>query len=317
MTVENEQQVTYVNSEEEIIPPKAPEIKTPAEPELPVSKEQEAPTDEPPAEELNEEKDGDKEKSDDDLPLPVPEAGKKQMPEYFKNRLSKEQRKLQQAENELRILQEQLARMQQPPTAAINQNSQPGFTPNNEAPPKRESFANDEDFIDARIEYKKRADNFSQQAQTQQQAMMQAELSFHNKMKDALNVGTESYDDFDDVVKPLFSAGFPGNRAMAEAIVDSPYKHDMLYFLGKYTDKAREIALSHPVQAIKKIAELEVRFKARDKKVVKSKSPEPPEPVKTNSAKNEGDLNTLAENGSQAAFDAALDKYSKSKPNPW
>lgn len=316
MTVENEQPVTYVNSEEEIIPPKVPEAKTPAEPELPVSKEPEEKPDEGEIEAPAETPDEEENPSDEP---PLPEAhnkSKEKLPKWMNNKLSKAERELQQRENELRLTQEKLARFEQ------GQAGQAPVVPHqlnplNEAPPKKENFANEEDFIDARIEYKKRADNFVQQAQTQQQAMMQAELSFHNKMKDALNVGTESYDDFDDIVKPLFSAGFPGNRAMAEAIVDSPYKHDMLYFLGKYTDKAREIALSHPVQAIKKIAELEVRFKARDKQVVKNKSPEPPEPVKTNSAKNKSDLNALAETGSQAAFDAALDKYSKSKPNPW
>jgi hypothetical protein len=275
----------------------APEAEVEApEGEQPEVKEEEAPDDE--------------NKSLDELPLPETNAdNKKELPKYVKNKLEKKDREITAKEAEIAVLREQIQRQGAP-------NQAPVFNPNI-APPKRDDFQNEDDYIDARIEYKQKLEYLKHQTASQQQQAMNAELSFGQKLKEAQDAGSDSYEDFEEVVKPLFSAGFPCNRAMAEAILDSPYKHDIFYFLGKNIDKAREIAQLNPVQAIKKIADIDARFQARKAQAATSKAPAPITSIKTNNASALLDINKVAQTGSQRDFEAMVNKINNQKVNPW
>lgn len=268
--------------------------------------------------------DADEKSSEDTSGEPeLPERNNKRgkLPEWAQNRLEKEQRKAQEARTELENYRAQMAQVQQQTTASTQQNtpSQPqpyyGF---NEPAPRRDQYADEDSYIDARFGYNQRKQQFEQHAVQQQQQAQRSQQAVANKLNDTVNKGAEAYDDFESVTKDImYGDKIPHNPAMTFAVLDSEYGHDMLYFLGKYPEKALEIARSNPIQAVKKISELEVRFKERDKKVVKSKAPSPAAPVRTNNARSDDDIYKIAESGSQTAFERALEKHQSKRVNPW
>lgn len=283
-----------------------PEVETPEqapEPETPDAEKEETESDN---QELDEEN-----KSLEELPLPEENKSKKELPKYAKKKLEKKERELQAKEAEIALLRQQIEQRQQQ-----GHPTQSSFNPNI-APPKREDFQNEDDYIDARFEYKQKLEQIKHQTVSQQQAAINAEMAFTKKLKEAQDAGSENYEDFEEVIQPLFSPGFPGNRAMAEAIVDSPHNHDILYFLGKYPEKAREIALLNPVQAVKRIAEIETRFQARKAQAQTSKAPAPIASIKTNNASPLLDIEKVAKTGSQRDFEAMVNKLNSQKVNPW
>jgi hypothetical protein len=247
----------------------------------------------------------------DDLPLPDPlKENRKDMPKWVEKKLSKRDRDIQIKEQEIALLRQQIAAAQQ------GQSSQPLQA--QVAPPKREDFTNEDDYLDARLDYREKARTQQRQLEHQHQSLYQAEMTFQHKLKNTLDSGSEKYDDFEDVVQPLFSPSFPPNRAMAEAIVDSEHKSDILYFLAKYQEKALEIAKLSPVQAVKKIAEIEARFHARKTQGKTSQAPAPMERIKTNSsAPVKQSIDQLAAKGDQKAFEAELKAMSQQHKPAW
>jgi len=129
----------------------------------------------------------------------------------------------------------------------------------------RENFSNEEDWIaaitDKRLQQREEASRY--QYQQMQHQKQQAE--FVAKINEIKDKGVSKYSDFDDLVEPLFDprGNFPRNEPMAAAIADSEFGDDILYFMGKYPDQARELAKKPPVQAIKAIAILEQRFREK------------------------------------------------------
>lgn len=252
------------------------------------------------------------EKSLEELPLPGDETEtKKSIPKWVEKKLSRKEQELVQKEQELvqaRALLEQ--RQIQAQTIA-----DPEL-------PKRESFNSDAEFIEAVVDHKQNKSIKNAQIAHHQQVMIQTETNFINKIKISLNEGAEKYEDFEEKTKLLFSPGFPTNRAMAEAIVDSEHSKDIFYFLGQYPEEAKKIALLNPVQAVKKIAEIEGRFEARKKKSV-SKAPPPIEGVKTNQVKgstgnNLIDLARIAKDGNQKDFEKAFNEMrNQSQQEAW
>lgn len=248
------------------------------------------------------------EESDGELPLPGDKAAdtKKAIPKWVEKKLSRKEMELQQKEAELaqaRALLEQ----RQIPVQQVAGDAQA---------PKRENFANDSDFFDALIDHKQKRAQEKSQVEIQQRVIAEADQKFRNKWLKAQEEGSEKYEDFEDKVAPLNSHGFPTNRAMAEAIADSPYAADVMMFLGSNLETAKQWALENPVQSVKKIAALEARFEARKKNNV-SKAPAPINGVKTNSVKganinNLMDLDKAARSGSQSGFEKAYQKLVQS-----
>lgn len=261
------------------------------------------------AEQSSEEETVKSEESEGELPLPGDEAAdiKRAIPKWVEKKLSRKEMELQQKEAELaqaRALLEQ----RQAPVQQVAGDAQA---------PKRESFVNDSDFFDAMFDHKQKRAQEKSQIEMQQRVIMEADQKFRNKWLKAQEDGSEKYEDFEDKVAPLNSQGFPTNRAMAEAIADSPYAADVMMFLGSNLETAKQWALENPVQAVKKIAALEARFEARKKNNV-SKAPAPINGVKTNSAKGENinnlmDLDKSARGGSQSGFEKAYQKLIQSE----
>lgn len=213
--------------------------------------------------------DGEGEKSIDDLPLPEEESTskKEKLPKWIEKKLLKKDRELKDAIYEKELLRQKMTAA--PQDTNIN-SSQPAYDPN---APTREQFATEDEFIDARIDYKNRK-NFDEFNQKKQAAdYVESERKFIKKFDDIRESGSKKYEDFDEKTDFLFSPAFPGNRPMSEAIVDSKYKEDIVYFLGMYPEEAEKIARMEPVKAIKKIAEIESRFKASMEKKSTTNAP--------------------------------------------
>lgn len=219
---------------------------------------------------------------DEELPLPDDTIDEKsKLPKWAEKRLSKKDREIAELKYKIDSV-----------TANINT---PIVMPQAEMPPpKREDFQNEEDFIDARIEYKNNINVMKAKAIEDQKNIAYHENNFRQKWSSAFEEGGTKYEDFEDRVAILNDRSFPPNRAMAEAIVDSDYKTDILYFLGTYPDEARKYANLNPIQAVKKIAALEARFAEKGKSKTVSKAPPPPVPIKGNKGMaGEGDPNKM------------------------
>jgi hypothetical protein len=140
--------------------------------------------------------------------------------------------------------------------------------------PRRETFQDDQAYIDAQIEH--RAAVLASQRMAEREQQLEAEKrseSFIEKAEKA----SERYADFQQVV------GNPSlriNEAMAEYISDSDMGADVAYHLGKNPSQAAQIAQLSPIRAAKELARLESELAARPK-AKPSQAPEPITPVGT------------------------------------
>jgi len=208
-------------------------------------------------------KDDSKETDSDDDDLPeAPEEDKATLPKGFVNRLKREKEKRQEAELKFMEAQERLAAMSQNRDSGEIKRPAPASVPGLPPPPSRENYENDFDFVEAVNEYSAYKRNIIHQ----QRIAKENDRIFGQRLQSTLSDGSDVYEDFDNKVKVLFSDEFPSNRAMAEAIVDSDFSKDILYYYGKNPEKAKEIALMNPIKAVKEVAALEARFKARKSK---------------------------------------------------
>jgi hypothetical protein len=211
----------------------------------------------------------------DELHLPEPDIiedenkKKKEPPEWLKKKLERDrvaaERKAQEADT-LRQENERLrAGMQQPNVQQpqVPQNQQTAFDP---YMPQREQYPDDASYFLALSDYRDHRRSVEAQFHQRQAAIKEHEEAFHKNLEGAIESGKSKYKDFAERTDYiLYGEGFPSNRAMAEAIVESSYKDDILYFLGTHVKEAERIARLNPVQAAKEIARIEVRFDSRKK----------------------------------------------------
>jgi hypothetical protein len=216
---------------------------------------------------------GDDDNSEDDggLPLPKPDVAedeskkKKEPPEWLKKKLQREKLAAEAKDVEAAQLREENARLRQGNQPPANQPAapQPNFDPHM---PQREQFNSDGEYFFALGDYRDARRHQEAQFHQRQAAIKKHEEAFHNNLKDAVETGRNKYKDFEEKTDYiLYGDGFPSNRAMAEAIVESEYKDDILYYLGTHVKEAERIASLNPVSAAKEIAKIEVRLDSRKK----------------------------------------------------
>lgn len=298
--LQNSENIQPVDDKSSEIPAPEPE----KEPELPIAAEDKSET----IENVGE--------KDDELPLPDDNSQKKkEIPEWLKKRIDKEKRAaaMLAAENE-KLKKALTVGIPQP---LIADNMSPQNVPGLEAP-NRADFNSEHEYIAAVVRHENTIAAHRMNTERQAKAMVEAEMEFQGKIKETMSKGAEKYDDFDDKTSVLFSDAFPPNRAMAEAIVDSDFKDDILYFLGTYPDEAVRIAKMNPVQAVKKIAEIEGRFQARAKSKKTTTAPAPINPINTNTSKSAAaatmqDLQRLAETDDQRGFEDMVKKLAQKR----
>lgn len=222
--------------------------------------------------------------SHDEESLPEPDLEqedgkkKKEMPEWVRKRLDKERREADSLRAEL-----ERYKASQAPLDQSLQNDIPL-----DSLPNRDDFDSEAEFVLAVTSKANEIQSAKIEAARQQQAFIQKENEFRSKLTETIDKGRSKYSNFDEVVEPvLFGKDMPSNRAMAEAILSSDYKDDILMYLGQRFENAKSIALMNPVLAIKEIAKIESRFE-KSKKANITKAPKPLSPI--NAAKgNVGD----------------------------
>lgn len=248
----------------------------------------------------------------DELPLPGDETGdkKKEIPKWAEKRITKKEKEaaLLRAENEkLR--------------AAIQTGSIPGMPPipatEQVEAPQRDNYATEHEYISAVVRHENNVAAQKFQMERQQANLMAAEVEFQKNLKATVDKGADKYDDFEEKTAFLFTKEFPPNRAMAEAIVNSDFKDDILYFLGTYQDEALKIAQMNGVAAVRAITKLETRFESRGK-TKSSGAPRPIDPVgggrsKTNAVNNMQDLARIAATDDQRGFEDAVKKLASQR----
>lgn len=219
--------------------------------------------------ESNEQPHEPEESKEDELEIPEPDISeeevkkKKEMPAWMKKKLERERHKEEAIKAEAERLREENARLKSGYAQPIQQQ-----TNNYPDPyiPQREQFAHESDYFMALADHREAIKSQQYQAQEHQRIMKQHEEEFKKNLSEAIDSGKSKYKDFEDRTDYiLYGEGFPSNRAMAEAIVESSYKDDILYFLGTHVKEAERIANLNPISAAKEIAKIEVRLEAKKK----------------------------------------------------
>lgn len=220
-----------------------------------------------------------KDSGEDELELPEPDISdeeikkKKEMPEWMKKKLEREKRKEQEILAEAERLKQENERLKLGHSSADIPATLDPFLP------KREQYKSDEEYFFALADYRDTVRHQTSEFTRRQQAIKEAETNFKNKLQETLEDGNSKYKDFAERTDYiLYGEKFPNNRAMAEAIVESDYKSDILYFLGTHVKEAERIASMNPIQAVKEIARIESRFAERKKSNI-TKAPRILEPL--------------------------------------
>jgi hypothetical protein len=141
-----------------------------------------------------------------------------------------------------------------------------------ETAPQRESFGDDDAYLEAQVEHlaeKKAAEKMEQRDRmTKQEASQDAFLEKSEKAQ-------AKYADFQEVVSnPTLSI----NEGMAEFISDSDSGPDIAYFLGKNPSKAAEIASLSPIKAARELTRIEAELSIKPQPKTSS-APAPINPV--------------------------------------
>lgn len=133
--------------------------------------------------------------------------------------------------------------------------------------PIRENFENDEDFIDARLDFRM-AKNAAERIRQEEQAHVAKSNEIRGeRLSKAVEKGQDKYHDFDDVVSHLGNKGVLTNKTLVDGVLDSDYSADVFYILGKYPHLREQLNGMEPIKAIKELAKLEQRFE----QVIKAK----------------------------------------------
>lgn len=159
-----------------------------------------------------------------------------------------EREKRQAAERRVQELMEQLQGKQQPTaTPAPSAPAQDASDPK----PTRADFASEDEWLDARDEWRDR----QKDRETQQQAKQKAEADFQAKTVDALTQAAQMPGFDMDLFKST-----PISPVTAEAIVDSDVAGKLIHHLVTNPEDARRIAALSPARQIKEIARIEDRL---------------------------------------------------------
>jgi len=116
----------------------------------------------------------------------------------------------------------------------------------------------------------------------QQQQAQQAQMAEAQKLQTAMSKGQEKYPDFvSAVTDPNLPPLREVNPAAFQAVMDSDAGVDVAYYLAKNPSEVYALASMTPVQAIKRVAQIEAQL--NNKPVTSRQPPKPPSRVSGNS----------------------------------
>lgn len=227
--------------------------------------------------EVNEVDEINEDTSVDDLPLPGDEKAdtkKSELPKWAEKRIAKKDREIQQKEAALAQQMLENERLKQMTSNLSVENNL-----SKESAPDRANFDSDHDYIAAVVHHENKKLYAKLTQEQQNNARLEKETAFKKGWLKSEEEGLKKFGDFDEKLEVLNSPYFPPNRPMAEAILHSPHKIEIQYFLGSYPEHAAKIAKMPAVQAIKEIAKLEFRLNEKKNRIV-PKSAKIIEPIK-------------------------------------
>ena len=146
-------------------------------------------------------------------------------------------------------------------------------------PPKIEDFQTLDAFLEARDEYREKAKAAkSGQGNQPDERYMQAVQAARD---DLMSVGSEKYEDFEEVVTGDNVKITPAMRDAVFALDDQEVQAEVTYFLGKNPKEAARIAKLPPVRQIAEIGKLEAKITSQPTPTKRpSSAPDPISPVK-------------------------------------
>jgi hypothetical protein len=159
-------------------------------------------------------------------------------------------------------------------------------------PPKRENFTSDEEYLDAKVDFRLKqvipeVEN-TIRANTQKSA---AEVTFQQREAEI----RKDKPDYDEVIAEASDVRIP--PIAAEAIMTSEYGPDLRYYLANNPDKAARLNTMSPVSVAREIgimeAEIRTALKASPAPVRPSGAPAPIRPPVANGGRVETDLDKM------------------------
>ncbi|MGL4640780.1 MAG: hypothetical protein ACRCVX_13735 [Shewanella sp.] len=155
-------------------------------------------------------------------------------------------------------------------------------------PPRREQFQDDSDFLMAAAQFNGAGAGISAQREVSQ---VQADHARQNYQQQAVeianeivNSGTEKYPDMAQRVNNPNLPSLPVHQPAAfEAIITSNIADDLVYHIASNPNLAKELVDMSPVQAVRKITQLEGEIKSKQARLSKA-----PPPVNTIGSSNSG-----------------------------
>ncbi len=172
------------------------------------------------------------------------------------------------------MVQKRLLKEERKNTRRLQEQRDAEIQQSNLVEPRRTSFDNDDEFVQAQIEHLaevKAAEKLEQRQRATEIA--QRTESFFEKAEKVV----DRYPDFQTVVS---NPDLRINENMVEFIADSSLGAEVAYYLGKNPDKAAHIANLSPIKAARELTSIETELNAKPKPTP-SKAPEPINPIGT------------------------------------
>lgn len=165
--------------------------------------------------------------------------------------------------------------------------------------PKRFQFATEDDYIDARAEWKAQK-LIAEREQAQAEARAKAEFETVTRTwEQRCTIAASEIEDFTEAIQ---ASEVQVVDYVSQTLLRSEMGPQLAYFFAKHPDEARKVNRMHPVEGIRYITRLEgdlaepKQVKASEaKSVERSRAPEPISPVRQASAIEPGNPKTFAE----------------------
>lgn len=254
----------------------------------------------------------DDEKDLTELPLPEEEDNKGVDQNKFTKTISKIRMKEREraAAREAQLISQiqQLQIQQMPDISSANMDNIPA--------PDRDAFDNEQEYINAVVKYNINQEKVRESYIHSQDALRKQQEDYFNKLNDVKDKGSLKYDDFDETVEPLMT-NFPVNDIVKKAILKSEFAPDLLYFMGRNLEQSNKLTKIDPIDAVKKIHEMEIRFKEAKKKKVAPNSFTPPVNLKSQGGKTGNPSNEEFDKMTPAQYASWRAQSSKSDVNKW
>lgn len=180
--------------------------------------------------------------------------------------------------------------------------------------PKREDFKTDEEFEDAKFDYRYKQRRAKEAAEAQRNAVETRLKENFENYQSQVAAFKEEHDDWDEVVnQPI-----PVHESVYLAIQEQENGAQVTYYLGKHPDYARRLAELSPLSAVMEIGRLAEKLKSgseprsttggTQRKTTPTRVPDPVRPVSTSATSSTLTSREAAQKRDYRAFKAAQRK---------